>query len=60
VRPASPADYFVLWEAVWQELPPTDPMLLRHPTGHLYAVLAVWDLTEIERAVMAQSMAGAV
>lgn len=45
---------FVLWEAVWEEVPPIDPMLLRHLGGDLYAVLAHWDLTEVERAVMAE------
>jgi hypothetical protein len=44
--------YHVLWEADWQAVP-TDPMLLRHLTGRLYAVLAVWDLTPLERAVLA-------
>lgn len=28
--------------------------LLRHIAGDLYAVLAQWDLTELERAVMAE------
>lgn len=30
-----------------------DPYLLRHLGGDLYVVLAEWDLTELERAVMA-------
>jgi hypothetical protein len=46
--------YHVLWEAVWEPAPPTDPFLLRHLRGHLYAVLAQWDLTPIERAVLGQ------
>lgn len=33
--------------------PSRDPALLRHIGGDLYAVLAVWDLTELERAVIA-------
>jgi len=52
LRPANPEGYFVLWEAEWQEVPPRDPMLLRHLVGNLYAVLAVWDLTELERLVL--------
>jgi hypothetical protein len=48
--------YCVLWEAVWTQEPPTDPMLLRHLTGTLYAVLAVWDLSPLERAVMGQRL----
>ena len=47
---------FILWEAVWEEAPPVDPMLLRHLGEDLYAVLAHWDLTEVERAVMAEYM----
>ena len=49
--------YHLLWEAEWSEksslpVPPRDPALLRHITGTLYSVLAVWDLTEVERAVL--------
>lgn len=43
---------FILWEATWEQVPPADPMLLRHLHGDLYAVLAAWDLTEVERAVI--------
>lgn len=43
--------YVILWEAEWQ-LVPTDPLLLRHIAGPLYAILASWDLTELERAVL--------
>lgn len=42
----------ILWEAEWQAVPPKDPALLRHLGGDLYAVVAVWDLTELERAVL--------
>ena len=45
--------YVVLFEAEWQPVPPTDPLLLRHVHGALYAVLAAWDLTPLERAVLA-------
>jgi hypothetical protein len=45
-------NYHVLWEAEW-EAAPADPMLLRHLHGGLYAVLACWDLTSLERAVLA-------
>lgn len=46
--------YFVLWEVEkWEILPPRDPMLLKHLGGMLYVVLAEWDLTELERAVIA-------
>lgn len=52
------AKYHVLWEADWKDVgdpppPPGDPALLHHLGGDMYAVLAVWDLTPIERAVLA-------
>ncbi len=42
----------ILWEAQWQPLPPHDPILLKRIGAHLYAVLAQWDLTELERSVL--------
>jgi hypothetical protein len=33
---------------------PRDPALLRHVRGDLWAVLATWDLTELERLVLTQ------
>lgn len=53
-------DWFVLWEVEeWFDRPqrmtaPTDPLLLEHIDGELYAVLAEWDLTDVERAIMEQ------
>lgn len=34
---------------------PTDPLLLRHIGGELYAVLAEWDLTPVERMILEQA-----
>lgn len=31
---------------------PVDPALLKHIGGDLYAVVATWDLTDLERAVL--------
>lgn len=51
-------DWLVLWEVTrWYDRPrkmksPVDPLLLKPIGGELYAVLAQWDLTPIERAVM--------
>lgn len=46
--------YFVLWEVeTWEPLPPKDPYLLSHLGGDLYVVLAEWELTDLERAVIA-------
>jgi hypothetical protein len=46
-------NYHILWEAEWKVSVPRDPALLRRIGGDLYAVLAVWNLTELERAVLA-------
>lgn len=56
LRPAHAIEgYHILWEANW-EAPPTDPLLLKHIAGPLFAILAQWDLTDLERAVMAGSL----
>jgi hypothetical protein len=52
LRPDRLDQYFVLWEADWQRKMPIDPALLRHLRGDLYAVIATWDLSELERAVL--------
>lgn len=44
----------VLWEAVWDMTVPYDPALIRRIAGDLWEVLSEWDLTELERAVLAQ------
>lgn len=50
---------FILWEVEhWAERsnlvrPDRDPYLLRHIAGDLYAVVAQWDLTDLERAILA-------
>lgn len=51
-------DRLILWEVEnweWTSLPapPGDPALLRPIGGDIYAVEAVWDLTELERLVLA-------
>jgi hypothetical protein len=47
-------NYHILFEAEWSRIPPKDPMLLRRiGKADLWLVLAAWDLTEIERAVLA-------
>lgn len=54
--PYKPENYHLLWEAEWHRPARTraarDPALLKHIGGDLYAVLAVWDLTDLERAVL--------
>lgn len=51
-------DRYILWEVEqWAERsqtqPDRDPFLLRHLGGDAYSVEAAWDLTDLERAVMA-------
>ena len=66
VRPATGQlrQWFILWEvdkwANHSQLPepPHDPLLLRKIRGELYEVLAEWDLTEIERAIMSELAVG--
>lgn len=45
-------NYHLLWEAVWTKAVPEDPILLRHLGGNLFAVLAQWDLSPLEQAVL--------
>lgn len=51
-------DHWVLWEVeAWADqiisaTPDRDPYLLRRIADDLYAVIAAWDLTEVERAIM--------
>lgn len=43
--------YHVLWEADWDQYP-VDPYLLRRFGADAWVVVAAWDLTPVERAVM--------
>lgn len=43
--------YWTLFEATWADVP-RDPALLRSLGGGLYTVLATWDLTPLEAAVL--------
>lgn len=45
-------EYFVLWEAEWEDELPTDPWLLRHIGGTLFVVVAHWNLSEAEKALL--------
>lgn len=50
-------NYTILWEAEWSPEPPRDPLLLRRfGKGDIWLVCGAWDLTEVERAVMADRM----
>ena len=53
--PHNLSNYHLLWEPKWavsRAVPPGDPALLKHLGGPLYAVLATWDLTPVEQAVL--------
>jgi len=46
--------HYILWEVdSWTPAPSRDPYLLRRLTPTLFLILAEWDLTDIEMAVMA-------
>lgn len=47
-------EFVMLFEAEWQAAP-VDPFLLKPLGGSLYAVVAQWDLSPLERAVLANS-----
>jgi len=49
---AALSNYHILWDAVWAPKPPKDPLLVRHLAGQLYAIVAQWDLTALEQAVL--------
>lgn len=47
-------NYHVLFEAEWTKIAPVDPFLVRRiGKSDLWAVCAMWELSEVERAVLA-------
>lgn len=48
------SNYHILWDVqgAWEDEAPRDPFLLKHIDGDLYAVVAAWDLTDLEMAVL--------
>ena len=50
--PRALSNYHLLWEADWSAAVPHDPILLRRLAGLLFVVLAQWDLTPLEQAIM--------
>ena len=56
LRPRTAIDkYHVLWEADWNQYP-VDPYLLRRLGEDAWVVVAAWDLTPVERAVMSSKL----
>jgi hypothetical protein len=58
-----PRDWHILWEVDhWSDQPlvaepSRDPLLLKHIGGDLWAVLAQWELTDLEMAILRQAHA---
>jgi len=46
------SNYYILWDAKWTREPPVDPLLLKHLGRNVYVVLAVWDLTPLEKSLL--------
>lgn len=48
------SDYHILWEAEWQKVPPSDPLLLKRipDSDKFFVILAQWDLTPLEQQVL--------
>lgn len=54
------ANYHILWEAEWSKRPPVDPYLLRRiGRADLWLVVAMWNLTEVERAALSTRLTNA-
>ena len=49
--PHALSNYHILWEAEWQAVP-RDPILLRRLSGLLFVVLAQWDMSPLEQAIL--------
>lgn len=46
-------NYYILWDAKWDAKAPLDPLLLKPISPMMYAIVAMWDLTPLERSIMA-------
>lgn len=52
-------NYYILWEVeTWKDLAPKkdDPFLLKRISPNLFAVLAEWDVTELESSIVESSI----
>lgn len=52
LRPSKLENYFILWDAVWRQSPPVDPLLLKRLSRDIFAIVAQWDLTPLERSIL--------
>lgn len=47
------SNYHIIWEvSKWEPVPPKDPILVKMVTPNIALVLATWNLTKLERAVI--------
>lgn len=52
------SNFHILFEVEKWETYPVDPFLLRHIAGHLYVVIAEWELTELEASLLGSMRSG--
>jgi hypothetical protein len=54
LRPAHMGAYHILFEATWSltRAPGRDPALIKYIGGDLWALVATWDMTELEQLVL--------
>lgn len=52
IRRARMAQYLVLWEATWMDVPKGDPFLLEKIDDNLFRIVAGWDITPLEAAIL--------
>lgn len=50
--PKALSNYHILFEPQWESLPKTDPILCKRLSPNMFVILAAWDLTDLELAVM--------
>lgn len=53
--------YYILWEVEqggWKQIPapPGDPLLLKRISKNLFAVMAAWELTDLEKAALKSAL----
>ncbi len=52
-HPGDLSKYYLLWEPKWEaKAPDPDPMLLSRIGDNFFAIVAVWDMTPLEQAVL--------
>lgn len=45
--------YYIMWEVdQWKPVPSRDPILLKRINKYVFAVLAMWDLTDLEMSIV--------